>query len=87
MENKAPSNIVLTNRSELSVSGVNDVSGYDEMQVEAETQNGLLFIRGCGLKIRGFNREKKELELSGRIDGLIYGVQTEKKNLFSRLFG
>ncbi|MBQ1955892.1 MAG: YabP/YqfC family sporulation protein [Clostridia bacterium] len=87
MENKAPSNIVLTNRSELSVSGVNDVSGYDEMQVEAETQNGLLFIRGSGLKIRGFNREKKELELSGRIDGLIYGVQTEKKNLFSRLFG
>ena len=87
MENKAPSNIVLTNRSELSVSGVNDVSGYDEMQVEAETQNGLLFIRGSGLKSCGVNREKKELELSGRIDGLIYGVQTEKKNLFSRLFG
>ena len=80
MENKSPSNIVLTGRKELSISGVNDVSGYDDMQVEAETSNGLLFIRGKDLKIRGFNREKMELVLSGRIDGLIYGEKEEKKN-------
>ena len=86
MENKTPSNVVLTNRRELSISGVNDVSGYDEMQVEAETANGLLFIRGSELKICGFDREKKELELSGRIDGLIYGERAEKKSMLSRLF-
>lgn len=87
MENKIPSNIVLTNRKELSVSGVNDVSGYDEMQIEADTANGMLYIRGSELKIVGFDREKKELELKGRVDGIIYGEKTEKKSMFSRLFG
>ena len=86
MEIKTPSDIVLTNRRNLSVSGVNDVSGYDDMQIEAETTNGLLFIRGSGLKIISFDREKKELELLGDIDGIIYGKKEEKKSVMSRLF-
>ena len=86
MEIQAPSNIVLTNRKSLSISGVNDVSGYDEMQIEADTSNGLLFIRGRGLKIISFDREKRELELLGEIDGLLYGKKEEKRSLITRLF-
>ena len=46
MEKKGTSNIVLTNRNALSISGVRNVEGYDEVQMEVDTEQGLLFVRG-----------------------------------------
>lgn len=86
MEKNTPSDIVLTSRRALSVSGVRAVEGYDDMQLEAETEQGLLFVRGRGLRIASFDSEKGTLEVEGTVDGLIYGEQKEKPSLFSRLF-
>ncbi len=85
MENRGPSNIVLTSRKNLSVSGVRDVAGYDDMQIEAETAQGLLFVRGKNLKIVSFDRAKGELELAGTVDGMVYGEKAEKRSMLSRL--
>ncbi|MBR4940577.1 MAG: sporulation protein YabP [Clostridia bacterium] len=87
MESRLPSNLVVTNRSSLSLSGVKEVLGYDEMQIEADTFQGMIFIRGAGLKIDSFDSERGELEICGRIDGFVYGEKTEKRSLLSRLFG
>lgn len=87
MESKTPSNIVLASRKSLSVTGVKEVSGFDELQIEADTSEGMLFVRGKNLRIVSFDREKGALELSGTVDGLVYGVREAKKSLLSRLFG
>ena len=87
MEKKGTSNIVLTNRNALSISGVRNVEGYDEVQMELDTEQGLLFVRGRGLKILGFDRERGELEVCGEVEGLLYGRREEKRKLLSRLFG
>ncbi|MDD6261842.1 MAG: YabP/YqfC family sporulation protein [Eubacteriales bacterium] len=87
MESKTPSNIVLASRKSLSVTGVKEVSGFDELQIEADTSEGMLFVRGKNLRIVSFDRERGALELSGTVDGLVYGVKEAKKSFLSRLFG
>ena len=87
MEKRGNGNIVLSNRNALSISGVRNVEGYDEVQMEVDTEQGLLFVRGKGLKILGFDRERGELELCGEVEGLLYGHREEKRSLLSRLFG
>ena len=41
-----PSNVFLFSREKLTASGVLEVTGFDELQIEAKTEQGLLLIRG-----------------------------------------
>lgn len=69
---KTAHNIILENRNNLSVSGVNDVDSFDEKQIAAFTEMGFLTIKGTNLHINRFNTETGELSLSGTVDGLFY---------------
>lgn len=80
-------NIIIEARKKLSASGVRSVTGFDDTQIEAETADGLLLIRGGELKIENFDAESGELSLSGRIDGMVYTQREPKKSLVSRIFG
>jgi sporulation protein YabP len=86
-ENGAASGLVLSGRRSLSVSGVKEVSGFDDRQIEADTTAGELFVRGEELRILSFDRDSGDLELEGRIDGMAYAEKTEKRGLWARLFG
>lgn len=83
--------INLNQRREGSINGVKDVKSFDEKAIVLETELGLLTIRGEELHVGRLTIEKGEIEITGRIDSLVY---SETGNLgkgggsfISRLFG
>ena len=79
------SNVVLLAREKLTASGVYEVTGFDEMQIEAKTAQGLLLIRGSGLHIESFDAEGGELAMTGRVDGLVYTDREQKRGFLAGL--
>ncbi len=86
--NKVSHNIILENRNKLSISGVNDVDSFDDKQISAFTEMGFLTIKGSNLHINKFNTQNGELNLSGKIDSLLYSNREKSSttNLISKLF-
>lgn len=83
--------IVMTNREEMTITGVADVVSFDETLVVIETEMGMLEIKGDGLHVNQLNLENGEMSLSGEIEGLEYDDKTVYKkggkSLINRLFG
>lgn len=83
----ASHSISLQDRSSLSLSGVQDVSAFDETLVQLATSLGELSIRGRALHIDRIDLEAGQLELKGEIEELSYGQRSEQGGFWSRLFG
>lgn len=79
--------INLENREKLSISGVEDVSGFDETLIVLDTCLGGLSIRGDGLHIDRIDLEAGQLEVRGKIQELNYESLDERGSVWSRLFG
>lgn len=79
--------ISMENRAKLILSGVEDVSGFDESLVLLRTALGMLTVRGEQLHIGRIDLDCGELELSGKIQELSYDETAPKASLWSRLFG
>ena len=77
----------MENREKLSLSGVEDVNGFDENVVLLRTALGMLTVQGEGLHIGRIDLESGQLELSGKIQELSYDETSPGKSLWSRLFG
>ena len=83
---RSPNIITLQNRSDLTVSGVNDVDSFDEKSVVAYTDYGQLTIQGERLNIKRLSVETGELTVEGEISALIYTENRPRENVFKRLF-
>ncbi len=83
-------NIIMQERSNLSVTGVVDVISFDEENIVADTEMGVLILKGNALHINKLNLDKGELEIDGEITNLSYeeaGSFTKDKNsLFGKIF-
>jgi len=83
--------IILTNREEMTISGVIDVVSFDEEAVVVETEMGILEIRGELLHVNKLNLETGELSLSGEVQGIEYddkhGYKKGDSSFLSKLFG
>lgn len=77
----------MENRETLSLTGVDDVSGFDESGVVLSTSLGALTVRGEDLHIDRIDLELGELELRGKIRALSYEEPSPTGSLWSRLFG
>jgi len=77
--------LIIERRERIHASGVMSVTGFDDTQIEAETLDGLLLIRGSTLKIESFDVELGELELAGKLDGLVYTQKKQRKGFFEKL--
>lgn len=80
-------NIILENRKRLTVSGVEEVDGFDESFVQLRTALGELTIRGDGLHVEQLSVETGELLVTGQIGEIAYAEPTERRGFFSRLLG
>ena len=79
--------VILEDRKQLSLSGVSDVSGFDEETVVLETEVGQLNVKGSSLHINKFSIETGELNLDGNIYSLVYAENKQTEGgFFSRLF-
>ena len=77
----------MENRDKLSLTGVEDVSGFDESLVVLTTSMGELTVRGEGLHIERIDLDSGQLEVRGKVQELIYDERAPKSTLWSRLFG
>ena len=81
-----PQNIIIENRSRVSISGVSDVGNFDENTVVLNTNRGLLTVRGTGLHVERLSLETGELAVEGLISGLDYSEEVATGGFWSRLF-
>ena len=81
------SNLMLSSRKNLSITGVKDVDRFDDKEIIAITNQGKLKINGANLKIGKLSVESGTLDLSGKINSLCYMDSRElTKNFFKNLF-
>ena len=88
---RAPSRhgLQIDRRENITVTGIIDVISFDEESVIAETEMGIIIIKGANLHVKRINLENGELLVAGEIDGINYenasgGVKA--KTLMGRLF-
>ncbi len=64
--------VSLEQRERLKITGVIDVVSFDEESIVAETDMGMLIIRGRNLHVNKLSLENGELNIDGEIDSLTY---------------
>ncbi len=83
---KKPHILTLDNRKLLTLSGVEDVSGFDEQTINVKLSDATLVVKGAGLHISKLSLESGDVVV---IDGLITSLQylgASSGSLRSRLF-
>lgn len=85
---KANQNLILENRSSLSISGITDVDSFDERAICLYTQLGELTIQGRELHIDSMSVETGNMTITGDIWAIVYGDRDRKGPLsaLGRLF-
>lgn len=82
--------ISLNNRIGGSVTGVREVISFDAAEIVLDTEQGIMIVKGDDLHVTRLTVDKGEVEITGRIDGLIYTDGGEKKKgkegFLTRLF-
>lgn len=86
-DGKQTSSAVLTGRSFLALTGIDEVVSFDDGMVSLDCCGTLLAVSGENLSIVKLSLENGEVSISGRIDAIVYTDEQPKKGLFSRLFG
>lgn len=76
-------NLTIEKRENFIASGIIDVLSFDEDSVIADTNEGVLIIKGQNLHINRLNLEKGDLLLEGRISSIVY----EDSNSFTSAKG
>lgn len=82
-------NLVLENRSKLSISGVNDVLSFDDQVVMVDTELGLLTVKGENIRITKLSLDTAEVIIEGEISCLSYSDSKQEKGnstLLSKIF-
>lgn len=78
--------IILRDRSRLTMTGVNDVVNFDESGILISSCNGEISVDGEELRIVNLSSGSGEIEIEGRIGGVFYfDEHLERKK--HRLFG
>lgn len=78
-ESKVHQEIHLLNRSELTVTSVEDVQSFDENSIILKSGYGMIAIDGSELKIVNLSVDSGELLVEGKIGGVVFFETTEKK--------
>ena len=81
-------NLILENREKLSVTGVVDIHSFDDELVLAQTDLGIITIKGDDLKMNKLNLENNELIVEGQISAIAYSdvVSSKKSGFMDKLF-
>ncbi|MCC8074228.1 MAG: sporulation protein [Clostridiales bacterium] len=87
MENNNEHSLTLTNRENLSLTGIEDVDYFNEQEIMAICDCGELTIKGELLHVEEMNVESGLLVVSGKITSLTYSEKFTSTSLIKRLFG
>jgi sporulation protein YabP len=81
-------NIIMENREKVCVTGVIDIHSFDDELVLAQTDLGILTIKGDDLKMNKLSLDNNELVVEGKIVAVAYSDVTNSKNkgIMNKLF-
>lgn len=80
-------NVNIKARKRLEMTGIIDVSSFDDLEIIVQTENSSISIEGEELKIESFNSESTDLLVKGKINGIYYfNKATQKKKSIKNLF-
>lgn len=80
--------IILEEREQLSISGVEEVESFDENTIVMDTAQGVLVVRGEELHIEKLSLDGGDLKVEGLIESLVYEAPRGGRGGFlSRLLG
>lgn len=82
-----PHNLIVEERSRLSVTGVEDVERFDESEIVMLTAQGGMTVHGDGLHIEKLSLDAGEVSVEGLITDISYEETMPSGSLWSRLFG
>ena len=82
---KRPHLMTLDNRKLLTLTGVEDVSGFDEQTINIKLSDAVLVVKGSSLHISKLNLESGDVVIDGNINSLQY-LGSSSGSLRSRLF-
>lgn len=84
--------ITITDRKEISLTNVNNVTSFNESEFLVDTPLGNLKITGKNLTIGKMDTDKKDLIIKGSIDSINYlksnvdKNKDKKESVFAKLF-
>jgi len=84
-ENKNHS-VSMLNRQSVEMTGIKDVSSFNEEEVNAVCDCGSVLIKGSHLLVEALDIENGILKLSGRITAIVYIENKNGKKLFGKVF-
>ena len=69
------------------MSGVEEVSGFDESIVQMQTELGALTVHGSNLRVETLSVDSGDLLVVGDISNLSYADVPVRRGFWARLFG
>lgn len=82
-----PHNIIMENRSKISISGVENAESYNESEIILHTSKGILAIKGEGMNLSKLNLDSGEITVNGRISILEYAEPRKSgTSFFGKIF-
>ena len=79
--------IVMADRTRMSVTGVNGVDCFNEEMIVLDTGGGVLTISGDGLHIANLNLQEGRVQVSGTVRALEYSDRSPVRGgLLKRIF-
>lgn len=79
-------NVIIESRKKLNISGVKDVSSFDDETILLDTVFGKMTVKGEGLHIESFNTTTGDIVANGKIHAVVYMSDVKNSGgFFSRL--
>lgn len=87
-EGTSKHDVIIKSRQRLEMTGVSDVTSFDDGAIVVQVDDLGVSIEGENLKIEKFNAESGEFILNGMINGLFYFNHSpgKKKKSFTDIF-
>ena len=85
METEMPHRLVLSERGNLSLTGVTEAVSFDEEAVVMKTTLGILTIQGSGLQMKNLSLDGGQVTVEGHIDALAYEESRPAGGFWHRL--
>ena len=70
----------LSNRTALDISGVESILVFDSDYILIELQSEKIAVEGKDLKLINLIKDKKEVQINGKVNGIFYQDSTTKKS-------
>ena len=71
--------LIVENRETVMITGVVDVISFDEEQIIADTDLGVMVMKGYNLHVNNLNLDSGTLEVFGEINSISYEEKTGQK--------